>query len=73
MRNMEKRAVLRIALQLAPGLPTVPATIKIMTHFSTAGESHGEALIAQVSGLPAGVPTDLEFVNRDWNGTAYPL
>ncbi len=36
-----------------------------MIRFSTAGESHGEALIALVSGLPAGVPIDLDFVNRD--------
>jgi len=36
-----------------------------MIGFSTAGESHGEALIALLSGLPAGVPVDLEFVNRE--------
>ncbi|HEY1207866.1 MAG TPA: chorismate synthase [Terracidiphilus sp.] len=36
-----------------------------MIRFSTAGESHGEALIALISGLPAGVPIDLEFVNRE--------
>jgi chorismate synthase len=36
-----------------------------MIRFSTAGESHGEALIALVSGLPAGVPVDLEVVNRE--------
>ncbi|MGA3264668.1 MAG: chorismate synthase [Terracidiphilus sp.] len=36
-----------------------------MIRFSTAGESHGEALIALVSGLQAGVPVDLEFVNRE--------
>jgi chorismate synthase len=36
-----------------------------MIRFSTAGESHGEALVALVSGLPAGVPIDLEFVNRE--------
>jgi chorismate synthase len=36
-----------------------------MIRFSTAGESHGEALIALVSGLPAGVPIDLEFINRE--------
>jgi chorismate synthase len=36
-----------------------------MIRFSTAGESHGEALIALVSGIPAGVPIDLEFVNRE--------
>jgi len=36
-----------------------------MIRFSSAGESHGEALIAMISGLPAGVPVDLEFVNRE--------
>ena len=36
-----------------------------MIRFSTAGESHGEALIAMVSGLPAGVPVDLDLVNRE--------
>ncbi len=36
-----------------------------MIRFSTAGESHGEALIALVSGLPAGVPVDLDFVNHE--------
>ncbi len=36
-----------------------------MIRFSSAGESHGEALIALISGLPAGVPVDLDFVNRE--------
>jgi chorismate synthase len=36
-----------------------------MIRFSTAGESHGEALIALISGLPAGIPVDLDFVNRE--------
>src|SRR6478736_5150852 len=36
-----------------------------MIRFSTAGESHGEALIALISGLPAGLPVDLEFINRE--------
>ena len=36
-----------------------------MIRFSTAGESHGEALIALVQGMPAGVTVDLEFVNRE--------
>ena len=36
-----------------------------MIRFSTAWESHGEALIALVSGMPAGVPIDLGFVNRE--------
>ncbi|HUB51554.1 MAG TPA: chorismate synthase [Terracidiphilus sp.] len=36
-----------------------------MIRFSSAGESHGEALIALISGLPAGVPIDLDFVDRE--------
>src|SRR5215471_1742547 len=36
-----------------------------MLRFSTAGESHGESLVALVSGLPAGVPVDQEFINRE--------
>src|SRR5580692_8526107 len=36
-----------------------------MLRFVTAGESHGQALIAWVSGLPAGVRVDLEFIQRD--------
>lgn len=36
-----------------------------MLRFSTAGESHGEALVALLSGMPAGVPVDQAFINRD--------
>jgi len=36
-----------------------------MLRFSTAGESHGESLIALVSGLPAGIPIDNDRVNRE--------
>ncbi len=36
-----------------------------MLRFFTAGESHGQALIAWISGVPAGVTVDLEFVNRE--------
>jgi len=36
-----------------------------MFRFFTAGESHGQALVAWVSGLPAGVPVDLDFVGRE--------
>ena len=36
-----------------------------MLRFVTAGESHGQALLSWISGLPAGVPVDLEFVNRE--------
>ena len=36
-----------------------------MLRFVTAGESHGQALIAWISGLPAGLPVDFELVNRE--------
>ncbi len=36
-----------------------------MLRFSTAGESHGEALVALVSGMPAGVPADESFLQRE--------
>lgn len=36
-----------------------------MLRFSTAGESHGESLVALVSGMPAGVAVDQEFINRE--------
>jgi len=36
-----------------------------MLRFVTAGESHGQALIAWISGLPCGLPVDLATVNRD--------
>lgn len=36
-----------------------------MFRFFTAGESHGQGLVAWVSGLPAGVPIDLAHINRE--------
>jgi chorismate synthase len=36
-----------------------------MLRFSTAGESHGESLVALVSGLPAGVPVDQTFLDHE--------
>src|SRR5450631_2523998 len=36
-----------------------------MLRYLTAGESHGEALVAFLSGMPAGLDISLEFVNRD--------
>jgi chorismate synthase len=36
-----------------------------MLRFVTAGESHGQALVAWISGLPVGLPVDLEFVDRE--------
>jgi chorismate synthase len=36
-----------------------------MFRFETAGESHGECLVATITGLPAGVPVSLEKINRE--------
>jgi chorismate synthase len=36
-----------------------------MLRFCTAGESHGEALIAVVSGVPAGLDIDQDYINRE--------
>jgi chorismate synthase len=36
-----------------------------MLRFYTAGESHGEALVAVLSGLPAQVPVEPQFVDRE--------
>lgn len=36
-----------------------------MLRFSTAGESHGECLIAMISGMPAGVPIDRTAMDRE--------
>ena len=36
-----------------------------MLRFVTAGESHGQALLAWISGLPAGVAVDQEFIQRE--------
>jgi chorismate synthase len=36
-----------------------------MLRFYTAGESHGQALLAFVSGLPAQLPVDVAFINHE--------
>src|ERR1700752_2672356 len=36
-----------------------------MLRYFTSGESHGEALVAFVSGLPAGLAVDQAFLDRD--------
>src|SRR5580765_430117 len=36
-----------------------------MLRYFTSGESHGEALVAFLSGLPAGMSVDQEFIDRD--------
>jgi len=35
-----------------------------MLRFETAGESHGECLVATLTGLPASVPISVDYVNR---------
>src|SRR5215467_11127476 len=37
----------------------------IMLRFQTAGESHGQALIAILSGLPAGLRLDFAYIDRE--------
>ncbi len=36
-----------------------------MLRFSTAGESHGQSLVALVQGLPAGIPIDPSFIDSE--------
>jgi chorismate synthase len=36
-----------------------------MLRFQTAGESHGQALVAILSGMPAGLCVDFEYVNKE--------
>jgi len=36
-----------------------------MLRFTTAGESHGRALVAILEGLPAGLPLDLDLIDRE--------
>ncbi|MBI4578263.1 MAG: chorismate synthase, partial [Planctomycetes bacterium] len=33
--------------------------------YRTAGESHGQALIAMIEGMPAGVPLDVDAINHE--------
>src|SRR6267154_4922358 len=36
-----------------------------MLRFEPAGESHGQCLVATLTGLPAGIPISLDFINRE--------
>src|SRR3569832_1166675 len=46
-------------------IPISGAERERMLRFSTAGESHGESLVAMISGLPAGVPVEQAFLDRE--------
>src|ERR1051325_9511120 len=39
--------------------------LRSMLTFRTAGESHGQALIALVEGLPASLPIDFDFIDNE--------
>src|SRR3989440_2547694 len=43
----------------------MPFLGKKMFRFTTAGESHGRALVAIVEGLPAGLPIDIDQINHE--------
>src|SRR5882757_2093610 len=38
---------------------------RLMLRYLTAGESHGESLVAFLSGVPAGLEVDLRFLDRE--------
>ena len=37
-----------------------------MLRFMSAGESHGECMVAIVEGLPAGISIDMDIINNDF-------
>lgn len=42
----------------------VTINFRRMLRFETAGESHGECLVASLIGLPAGVPVSIDYLNK---------
>src|SRR5258707_509867 len=60
------RATIQIPLQKLPRLPAIryDKTSTYMLRFETAGESHGECLVAILTGLPAGVPVSVDAINH---------
>ena len=46
-------------------LPRIRYNRKFMLRYFTAGESHGEALVAFLSGIPAGLKIDQTFLDRE--------
>src|ERR1035437_10255662 len=65
-----ENAVCRLSLEYGGTSATlIPPRIrynrKFMLRYFTAGESHGEALVAFLSGLPAGLRVDQAFLDRE--------
>ncbi|HEY0348301.1 MAG TPA: chorismate synthase [Pyrinomonadaceae bacterium] len=57
---------LTLTLASAFTIHDLPFTIhKSMFRFTTAGESHGRALVAIIEGLPAGLPIDIDQINHE--------
>jgi chorismate synthase len=48
-----------------PSFRAIRYNRKFMLRYLTAGESHGEALVAFLSGMPAGVKVDQSFLDRE--------
>jgi hypothetical protein len=68
MKAEEKQRVLGIIpnFYVSYNWKAAPLSSGQKFRFSTSGESHGESLVAMVSGLPAGVcPVDQEFLDRE--------
>jgi chorismate synthase len=65
--DIAKRAGLLPAATAESILPTFKLQPELLMTFSftTAGESHGRALIATIEGLPAGLPIDQDFINHE--------
>ena len=49
----------------APALSTISDTIQSVLRYFTSGESHGQALVAFLSGLPAGLKVDQACLDRE--------
>ena len=65
-----RAAKICVAIKVAPACATHRFAVSRyhteigMLRFETAGESHGECLVATLTGLPAGIPISLDYLNR---------
>src|SRR3984957_13910963 len=60
-----RKSVCPVESFVAPAAHPLGDNRGIMLRFVTAGESHGQALVAWISGLPAGLAIDQEFIQRE--------